>query len=561
MERRRAGAASGRGGQRDALRNGILVRYTLTVLLNLIAEWAIFLGILVYIVDRSGPRSVGLYAVAMLVPYVAMSPLAGALAARCAAQRVRIGAMTVQTVAWTITAIAAHAQLESPIVVGLAMIGIAASPTLGPAGAVLRPAIVRSSNQLIVANLWVGYVRSLSVLGGPLITTGMLLIGGSPAVVAACAASSSLALALSIVGRSTDTTVRAQRPIRARAGSLMRHQLSEVRRQPGIFGVVAVAGGQFFAIGALDVVIVVAAEHELDIGPSGPGLLASAFGLGAFVSAAAATALVHRPRLAPVLVVAMLAAAASTLLLGATLSVAAAFILLPVLGVARSLTDLLGRLLLQRSADPQALGAVFAVLELAAGIGLILGSLVAQLLIVVAGVHAAFAGIGSFFLALLAVTYRSLRVVDDSANLPVVAMSLLRRIPVFTPLPGGTLERVARDAVEVAVGPGAKVIVSGERGDRFFAVADGRFDVVVAGEVVRTVERGGSFGELALLADIPRTASVIARSAGVLLAIERRPFLGAVNDHDASRQAAWRVMRDLHGGATPVAGPHEFATS
>ncbi len=544
-------AESTRVRQRCALRNGVLVRYAITVLLNLIAQWAIFLGVLVYVVDRTGSRSIGLGAVALLLPYVLMAPVAGALAVRCAPQRIRLAAMAVQTVAWTLAAIAARAGLDTAIVIGAAIVGIGASPTLGPAGAVLRPAISRSANELTVANLWVGYARSLSILGGPLVTTGALLVGGPPAVIAACAAVSAIGLALSSVRRPVDlppTRTGTGRP----AGSTPRQQLREVRRRPGTLGLVTAAGAPFFAVAAIDVVIVVAAEQELDLGPAGPGLLASAFGFGAFVAGAAATPLIRRARLAPMLLLAMLAAGCSAILLGTTLSIAAAFVLLPVLGLAKSLHDLLGRLLLQRSADPDALGAVFAVLELSAGVGLVSGSVVAHVMISVAGVGAAFAGVGVCFLALLALSYRSVRRADDTADLPVVAMSLLRRVPLFAELPSSALERLARQTVEVVATPGSTVITQGEPGDRFFAVADGRFDVTIAGRTVRTIERGGSFGEVALLADVPRTASVVAHSTGSLLAIDRSPFLQAVTGDAASRREAWGTVRGMVASAGPV---------
>ncbi|MFW2333655.1 cyclic nucleotide-binding domain-containing protein [Ilumatobacter sp.] len=545
-------AESTRVRQRGALRNGFLVRYAITVLLNLIAQWAIFLGVLVYVVDRTGSRSIGLGAVALLLPYVLMAPVAGALAVRCAPQRIRLAGMAVQTVAWTIAAIAARAGLDAAIVIGAAIVGIGASPTLGPAGAVLRPAISRSANELTVANLWVGYARSLSILCGPLVTTGALLVGGPPAVIAACAAVAALGLVLSSVRRPVDLPSTRRGPGRHPAGSTLRQQLREVRRRPGTLGLVTAAGAPFFAVAAIDVVIVVAAEHELDLGPAGPGLLASAFGFGAFVAGAAATPLIRRARLAPMLSLAMLAAGCSAVLLGTTLSIAAAFVLLPVLGLAKSLHDLLGRLLLQRSADPDALGAVFAVLELSAGVGLVSGSVVAHVMISVAGVGAAFAGVGVCFLALLALSYRSVRRADDAADLPVVAMSLLRRVPLFSELPSTALERLARQTVEVAAAAGSTVITQGEPGDRFFAVADGRFDVTIAGRTVRTIERGGSFGEVALLADVPRTASVVTHSTGSLLAIDRSPFLQAVTGDAASRREAWGAVRGIVASAGPV---------
>jgi hypothetical protein len=140
---------------------------------------------------------------------------------------------------------------------------------------------------------------------------------------------------------------------------------------------------------------------------------------------------------------------------------------------------------------------------------------------------------------------RPLRSADDGADVPVVAMSLLHRLPVFAPLPTLALEAVARSAIELPVAAGEVVIHQGDSGDRFYAVADGAFDVVMSAVLMRTVRRGEGFGEVALLADVPRTATVTATQPGHLLAIERGPFLIAVTGHDSSRQAAWGVVRSM----------------
>ncbi|MGZ4806489.1 MAG: cyclic nucleotide-binding domain-containing protein, partial [Ilumatobacteraceae bacterium] len=83
------------------------------------------------------------------------------------------------------------------------------------------------------------------------------------------------------------------------------------------------------------------------------------------------------------------------------------------------------------------------------------------------------------------------------------------------------------------------------QGDRFYAIADGSFDVVMGGRHITNAERGAGFGEVALLANVARTATVTARRAGSLLAIDRVPFLTAVTGYEPSRQAAWGTIRTL----------------
>ncbi len=85
-----------------------------------------------------------------------------------------------------------------------------------------------------------------------------------------------------------------------------------------------------------------------------------------------------------------------------------------------------------------------------------------------------------------------------------------------------------------------------EVGDDYYAVVDGTFEVTMRGRHRREMGRGEGFGEIALLADVPRTATVVALTEGSLLVIERGAFLTAVTGHDASRQAAWGVARAWH---------------
>jgi hypothetical protein len=314
--------------------------------------------------------------------------------------------------------------------------------------------------------------------------------------------------------------------------------------------VLGAVGGGYVLIGALDLLLVVFAQEDLGMAESGPGVLTTSIGVGAVISSLVSSRLVQRRRLAPLIIAGVAAVAAATAVLASVSVVAIAMILLPIVGFSRALVNLTTRMLLQRSAPPGTLAPMFAVVELLSGVGMLLGSIGAQGLIALRGAPAALFGLSGFFVLVLVLTWRPLRHADDGADVPVVAISLLRRLPLFAPLPPLAIEAVARSAVETPVAAGADVVIEGDAGDHFYAIADGTFEIVQHGDHVRTIGRGNGFGEVALLADVPRTATVTARTPGSLLAIGRAPFLEAVTGCDSSQRIAWTALEAL-GVATP----------
>jgi MFS family permease len=536
------------GIKRSALDNKVLVRYTVAFLLTTLSEWAFFIAALVYAFDRGGARATGFSSVALLVPIALVAPVAGKAAQRRRPDRVRLAAYSVQTLALGAAAISAFAEAPIGVVVGCCAITTAAFTFLLPASAVLLPTIVRSARELTVANVWIGSCESVSTLGGSALATALLALQGPALVLAACAALNLLSTMISASRGSVGGGTPAAVPHDADSAGAIRlviRSIRALRERRGASGVLAVAGGQYVLVGSLDLIVVVLANDELKLGESGPGLLATSVGVGAFASALVSTFLVRRQRLAPLLIGALGSVVLVCLVLGIAPALATALVLLPLAGFSRSLLDLTSRMLLQRATPPHAVASIFAAIELFAGVGMLCGSIIAQVLIAAGGVDVALIGIGVFFAVLLILTLRSLRVADDSADIPIVAISLLRRIPTFAPLPPLALETVARAATEVPTEAGQVVMSEGDEGDQFYAVADGSFDVVIGGQYVRSVERGAGFGEIALLADVPRTATVTATRDGSLLAIHREPFLAAVTGSESARRAAWSTIRTL----------------
>ena len=536
-------------------------RYLVSHFLAVIGEWAALIGLLVYAFERGGARAAGYASLAALAPYLLLSATTARLAQRHRPATVRWCSLAAQTLGYG--SAAACALAEGPVVIAVAGTALAftAVTALRPAGAVLLPALVRSSLELTTTNVRVGHCESASVLLGPLAATGLLQLGGGGMVLMGCTGLVALAAATATVDvrhgppaaddnndndndDNDNDTAQSRRPRRTLAARLSGALLSpfanvvRVGRRPGARGVLAAAG-------AFDIILVVIAGEHLDLGAAGAGILTTMFGAGAFLSIGVAGRAVRRPRLAPQMLLALALIATACIAFGANITLLMAGLALPVLGCSRSLLDLMARVLLQRSAPPSQLASVFGALETSSGIGLIAGSLLAQTLIAVSGASVALVGVGCVYGVLAVSLIRPLRSADDGADVPVVAMSLLHRLPVFAPLPTLALEAVARSAIELPVAAGEVVIHQGDSGDRFYAVADGAFDVVMSAVLMRTVRRGEGFGEVALLADVPRTATVTATQPGHLLAIERGPFLIAVTGHDSSRQAAWGVVRSM----------------
>lgn len=530
--------------------NPDLVRYLAAHLLATIAEWAVLIGVLVDAYERGGSRAAGVASFASLVPYLLLSSSMARLVQRFPPAVVRTVGLGVAAAGATVSAVAAAVGAPIAFVVAGAFVFFTAATSLRPVGSVVIPALVRTSRELTVANVRVGYCDNSAVLLGPLAATALLAAGGPTAVLIGCAALTAVAAALAAtaiaVGPSAarpDSSDAARRRGVINALTLPFREFAEVARRPGARSVLAVDGTQFILVGSLDIILVVLAGEYLDLGGSGAGVLGSLVGVGSVLSSTVTGRLAGRPRLAPVMLLMVAVVAVGCAVLGASVSIVAACVVLPIAGFGRSLTCLLGRVLMQRSAPPSALPVLFGAIETTSGVGLLIGSLMTQLLIATSGVEAALFAVGGVFLAVLAATARSLRRADDGADVPVVAMSLLRRLPVFEPLPTAALEAVARGAEERQVAPGDVVIRQGEPGDRYFAVAAGRFDVTVDDVARRSLGRGDGFGEIALLADTPRTATVTAATPGTLLAVERVAFLVAVTGHDAARTAAWSAVR------------------
>jgi len=300
--------------------------------------------------------------------------------------------------------------------------------------------------------------------------------------------------------------------------------------------------------GAIDVLLVVLAIDVLAMGDAGVGYLNAAMGFGGLVGALASVLLIGRHRLAAPLALGMGLWALALAGLGLAATPLGALLLLALAGVGRFVADVAGRTLLQRVAPERMLARVFGVLEGVQMASLALGSLVAAGLVGLLATHGAFLAAGGGLVLAVMLVWPRLSKVDAAGIARPRELALLRDIPIFAPLPPPALERLAANLVPVSASAGDSIIRQGERGDRFYIITAGEVEVTRDGTLLRREGVGESFGEIALLRNVARTATVRARVATQLVALERRIFLEAITGQPASTAAAEATVQERMQG-------------
>jgi len=311
---------------------------------------------------------------------------------------------------------------------------------------------------------------------------------------------------------------------------------SRLRLLIGLFSAQTLVGG------ALNVLVVVTALELLDVGEAGLGFLTSADGLGGLVGALGALFLVGRRRLAATFGAGILLWGVPLALIGVWPEYVVAFAMLVVVGFANTIVDVAGLTLLQRGVDNSVLARVFGVLETVVLSAIALGGVLAALLVSLLGIRGALVAAGAFLPALTLLTWRRLAAIDAAAVVPTDRVALLRSGPIFAPLPPATVEHLALSLEPVTVVAGTDIVRQGEPGDRFYLVEEGELAVRVDGRETGTLGRGDYFGEIALLRDVPRTATVSARTDALVYGLDRDEFIAAVTGHTDSAEAADAVI-------------------
>jgi len=533
---------------RDVFRNPNLRRVQLAWAGSVTGQYAFSIALAVYAYRHGGAATVGLVIVVRMLPAAVISPFAAVLADRGRRELVMLASDLARAAAVGGAAAVVYAGGPPAAVYALGVVVTILMTVFHPAEKALLPLLANSPEELSAANVSSSSIDSIGGFAGPA-AGGLLLAAFSIEATFVFVAATFLWSAL-LVARLRP----AREPPPATASTGLRTEafagFRTIAAEPRLRVLVGIYGAQTIVAGGLTVLTVVTALRVLHLGNGGVGYLNAAIGVGGIAGGAATLLLAGRGKLAGDFGLGVVLWGVPLLLLGAWPSTPLALAMLGAIGLGNTLVDVSALTLLQRAVDNAVLARVMGVVQGLLVAAMAAGAVIAPALVAGLGPRGALIATGAFLPALAALLWPRLAAIDREATLPARPFELLRAIPIFAPLPEATLERLALALRPLEVPAGADVVREGEPGDDFFVIDSGEAEVLE-----RRLGPGESFGEIALLRDVPRTATVRAVTDLGLYALARDEFLAAVTGHAASLDAANAVIGERLGSLRARVSP------
>jgi MFS family permease len=508
-----------------------------------VGHWAYLIAVSIYAYDVGGKGAVGLIWFLRLFPAALIAPFAGLLGDRYPRESVLRASAVSRVLLVGAAAAGVFLDVAPGIVYALAVLAAIATAPFRPAQAALVPSLARTPAELTAANAVASTVESLAMFVGPALA-GVLLSIASTGLVFSFTAGMLVVTTLLLVQISAP---RAETPRgEVVASTIVAELLAGFRailRHRSLRIMVGLLTAQNALEGAVQVYMVVVAVAVVDAGTSGVGYFNSAMGIGALIGGMTALSLTGARRLSRPFLLGLVFMGIPVVVLGIWPRVAVALVMFGVLGLAACVQAVSGMTIVQRAVPDDVLARVFGVIHMLWMFSLAIGALVAPAIVSWIGIRSALIVTGAFLIALVALTWLPVAQIDATAAPPSAeSLRVLASVPMLASLPGASLEHLAARLVPLRMDSGTTIVREGDRGDRFYILVEGEADVSENGRVISELKPGGYFGEIALLRDIPRTATVTARTPVVLYAMEREDFLAAVTGHAPSAEAAETVV-------------------
>jgi predicted MFS family arabinose efflux permease len=525
------------GTVRAALRLPDIRRIELGYGMSVMGELAGTVSLVVYAFSAGGATLVAAYAASRTLTGVAVALVLAGVTNRLRRDRLLRWLTGVRAMLLAAAALMAALHEPSAAVVGLAAASSSLAGTYRPLQATVLSWLVRTPAELTAANAVTAVMENSGTLIGPLLAGLALAVATAPTAIALAAGILGVAtlslLRLKVPDAPTADGRSAAHPIRDVIGGI-----AEFTRVAPPAGAAILVFAQTFIRGALVVLIAVLAVHVLALGQSAVGWLNAAFGAGGLIGGVVAAVAVRVTRLGRSFIVGLLIWGLPLVVFALAPTAAMAYLALGVAGIGNAIEDTASYTLVTRLVSPRAVGSVLGALEFIVLAGLGIGSIATPLLLDAFGVRGTLGLLGGGLAALALVHAVRFMRLDRAIPAPGPEVGLLRSLAMFAPLPLAVTELLAAELEPRQFPVGAVVVREGEVGEHFYLIVDGSAAVSVRGTSRPSLARGDCFGEIALLRDVPRTATVVAEQPLRTLALGRAEFLAAVTGNSSSRAAA-----------------------
>ena len=418
--------------------------------------------------------------------------------------------------------------------------------------AALLPWLAHTPEELTGANTVTSVLQSAAMVAGPAVAACLLAVGtAQQAMLVACGFVAVAAVLLAWVrplSAASAESPASSAPSARSAGWARQFWLdlaagfdAGIRRRDALT-LFAPAAAQSFGRGVLNVLTVAIALNLFALGSAGVGWLSAVLGAGGLLIGPLAITLVRGKRVARSFACGVAAWGVPLLLLGFARAPYWPYLMFGLIGVAGVFSDAGEYSALQQVIPSRQMGRALGVRRGALLLAMALGSAVTPLLIDAVGICGTLVATGLLLVALAAASLPRLTVIDRQIAAPGPDLDLLRRVSFFRPLPFAIVEHLAGVLRAEEFPAGDAIIGEGEPGERFYIIAAGRVLATKEGRPLREMGAGDSFGEIALLRRIPRTATVTALGPVETRVLDREEFLAAVTGNAESVQGAEEVV-------------------